>query len=648
MKYLTLLLSFVFLSSCFEAATTSRTFKSTSSVSTGDGEGGSGNNITDDGSGGVATDDEVTAKVEIRHLIEPSIDSDSVDTAGEYKQKMTIPKNYNGYLYVAGINVSTLSAESIKVRFNFGLNSTPITVQARVGTAPGLTPQTDVQVLIMDLSSKPFEDVQLLYELYDYNTYDFAGTGSDVTALDTPVTFNRNDKLFCRGLSLANDPTFTGSLSNKCSSSDDVCKYTYAKVIDKGLVEHRAPASENIMVPIVPTERNVQSGDVGYYDDDESLILQRCLPDNPMLSSRYYFNDSHLNFDDFLTSDVIGTTTYYYNGPYRAINTENWHISDDAIFGIYGLFASYGDVNGNGTLDGDEIQYGYKSRLFPLYYTTTLPSGVEYMGSSVPDEEKVLTTTSSSTTSLWMDGCNARASIKNTYTGEHIGSCNVTASMEIIKVTDDGDEIVVDSTDEVKLQLVKETNINSSGDDVLLSSFQQCSSSNQCGSDSCCINKRCWSKTLVSQCVEDLPSFGNLVTGDSCESDYECSSLCCNKTSGRCAPHDTTSTNPSYCSKDAGQTCVAKDWCAKYPITTCDIVSGADDINGNATCELRCITTEVYGDCVSSDGVSVGTCTSPCTPSVPDFNEADENRCDNAITLAELQEKAASPEDYCE
>jgi hypothetical protein len=252
--------------------------------------------------------------------------------------------------------------------------------------------------------------------------------------------------------------------------------------------------------------------------------------------------------------------------------------------------------------------------------------------------------------SAYMDGCNARAASFDDITGEHIGSCNVTGTIEIIANSDEDDTIaVIDITDEVKLQLVKPSVLNTTGDNVLLSSFEQCSSSSQCGSDSCCINKRCWSKSIVSQCIEDLPSFGNQVTGESCSTDYQCSSLCCSKIDGRCAPHDTLASTPSFCSKATGQSCISKEFCQKHPVTTCDIILTGNDTFGNKTCALRCITAEVFGDCSAPDGAGVGICTPPkitCSP--PVFNPNDPNRCDEAKTFAQLVSAANNPETACE
>ena len=150
-------------------------------------------------------------------------------------------------------------------------------------------------------------------------------------------------------------------------------------------------------------------------------------------------------------------------------------------------------------------------------------------------------------------------------------------------------------------------------------------------------------KSIVGQCIEDLPSYGNQVTGSACTTDYQCSSLCCNKLDGRCAPHDPDSVNPSFCSKPSGQTCVAQEWCQKSPVTTCAIVSTGTDEFGGVTCDLRCVTAEVFGECTVSDGVSVGQCKPPCQPTAPVFNPTDPNRCEDAISFDQLVETANNP-----
>ncbi len=616
------------LASCVEAPQTRAPGSEVNSINSGSGGSGGGNGLTND-DGTLDGDGEIViAKVELRHLIEPKVDDSEDSEAGTYKRKLTLPKNYDGYLYLAGINISTLSSQSIKARFKFGLDRSSIEIPATVSTAPGLTPQTDIEVLVLDLRSKPFDDIQLIYDLFDYNDYDF--TGADDSSLSSPVANNRDDNLFCRGLKLEDDSTFTGSITDGCSDSGDICKYAYAKVVDKGLVESGSPN-----IPYIPSEINVQSGDTGYYDDLDSIKVDRCLPDD--LKASYVYDDStSLTFNDSTATSIDGIG-YFYLGPYRSLNTTSWEIESSAVTSAYGVF---------GNLFSNDLQLGYQSKLFPLYVQYNLNKDIEYLGASIADDDKNLETMSANGDSLFLDGCNERVRTIDDITGEHIGSCNVTATIEIVATDDSGNETVVDITDEVKLQLVKPEDINSSGENVLLSSFQQCSSSNQCGSDSCCINSRCWDKSLVTQCVDDLPNFGNLITGETCNSDYECSSLCCDRIRGTCQPHDTIATSPVYCAKPAGQTCVAKEWCDQHPVTTCGIVRTGTDPFGNVTCALRCITAQVFGECVASDGIGAAICTPPDQPDSPTFDPNDPNRCNpegGLLTLEQLIELANNP-----
>lgn len=104
------------------------------------------------------------SRVELRHLVDPS--------DGTYKTKVTIPKNFSSILYISGLNVTSLSDRLITVRFRFGREQEKIDIPAVIGRAPGITPQTDIEVLQLDFRSKPFQNLRLLYDLFDYNDYD--------------------------------------------------------------------------------------------------------------------------------------------------------------------------------------------------------------------------------------------------------------------------------------------------------------------------------------------------------------------------------------------------------------------------------------------------------------------------------------------
>jgi len=638
-RKLTLILAIVFfVTSCEQVATGTREVASqgigTDTGSTGGT--GNGDNVIGDGDNGLDTSNEIIeSKVEIRHLIEPEVDTNS--NSGKYTRKLTLPKNYNGLLYIAGINIASLSSRNLRVRFRFGLNSSPITLPATVSIGAGITPQTNVEVLIVDMRNRPFNNIQLPYDLFDYNNYEFdPNATAGANQLTEPVDYNRDENLFCRSLKLEDDPTFTGSLADGCTETSDTCKYAYAKVVDKGLVDNITGTA------ILPTEINVAGDGSIYEDDSDDIKIKRCLPDDPSLGAFEY--DEDVSFASFGTvrtiNDPDGNNVgqFVYQGPYQANDFTNWQIKEAAIlspsFGVFGDHNNLdGDATSMGLLEGNN---GFKSKLFPLYTKFNLVSGIEYLGSSQADDQKTLKTTLTNGESQYMDGCNERVSTEDVYTGEHVGSCNASAKIEIIAIEDDGTENIIDSTNEVKLQLVKPEEIRSSGENLLLSSFQSCSSSSQCGSSSCCINKRCWSKTIVSQCVEDLENFGNKETGDSCSSDHECSSLCCNNANGRCATHTPGAEEPVLCSKPSGQSCIAKEFCQKHPVTRCFIVKTGFDAQGGETCALRCYNFEEFGDCVAGIGQNQGICVPPEVPEQPVFNPDDPARCDDAISPNEV------------
>lgn len=623
--------------SCLEATKVTREPQSSSNLEGVGGGTNSGGNGAVGGSTPLGEDvGEVTPQVELRHLIEPKVDN--ISDSGTFRSKLTIPKNFNGFLYIAGLNIQTLAAQNLQVRFNFGINSHPETVQATIATATpgGLTESSAIEVLALDMRGRPFNNLALIYELYDYNDYDFDSSGNDPDALTEPVSFNRNAGLFCRGLALRDDPTFEGNATNECSGANDICKYTFAKVVDKGLVAED---------PITPTETSIESGSSGLYGDTNAIKLRRCLPDNPFAGSEAYRFDQIIEtFLDFGDTRVIDGEAYTYKGPYLPTSISLWEIKSQAIVGKYGLFGAVSDQNLNGLVDENELEFGYRSKLFPLYTRyDDLPAGAEYLGSVIPNGAKIPIQSSTSGQSEWLDGCNARLNIEP-LNGEHIGSCNVTSTIELIATDELGQETIIDITDEVKLQLVPPSVLDTNGENILASSFNQCSSSNQCGTGSCCINNRCWERELVGQCIEDLPSFGNQITGETCNSDFQCSSLCCNSSIGRCAPHDTTSATPTFCAKPAGDTCVADEWCAKSPVRTCAIVRTGTDVFGGVDCALQCVTREVFGECTSSNGTNQGVCLPPDQPAQVVFDENDPNRCLEAISFNELQECANNPE----
>lgn len=619
-------------------------------VTSGSGAGASDNNFGNGTS--------LPPKVEIRHLIEPNLSTDpayssgtGLSGGGSYVRKLTLPKNFAGRLYVAGINIGSLSDRHVKVRFKFGVSRDAITIPAVVTRAPGITPQTDISVLVLDLRGEPFRNVRLSFDLFDYNEYNFVDG-------DEPTQNNLNTGLYCRGLRIEDDPTFQGV--GACDGAqvtpgqpEEKCLYAYAKVLDQGLVRR----SGSIKVPITPSFPQVKSvtGE-NYYQDFMNQMLLKPLPDTmpsntvTKTASTFLFSEASTlaTPSDSVLRSFSGTTIwnpvtilgseYWYRGPYRIVNRPNWHFSfpfnqldgKNRLFrsGSYvtyptapGLMALADDSQTNPT----QNRLYFNSYLFPLATKISLTANVVHLASDDVEDVRTQKSLQVAGKTVWMDGSNARAQSRN-FDLEHIGSCNVTASMEIIAKDDNLNDFVVATSKDVKLQLVRPTQyVTDSGNEVLYTNFKSCTQTTGCGSSECCFNNRCWDQTLVSQCLDPNANQGSKIVGESCTSDLECSSLCCNRTTGQCSPHDTTTTPAVLCSKPIGDFCIAKDWCQKSTVIKCLVIKTGTDPQGNTTCRQHCYNEEQFGDCKN------GTCVPPVQPSIPPFNPNDPNACNGAV-----------------
>src|SRR5690606_27784554 len=113
----------------------------------------------------------------------------------------------------------------------------------------------------------------------------------------------------------------------------------------------------------------------------------------------------------------------------------------------YGIFRS----SLSSLTDSVKLDSGYDSKLFPIYTKFNLSKDTEYLGSNNVEDLKIFNKMSANGESAWMDGCNMRTATVDDNTGENIGSCNVTALIEIIAVDDEGVEEVVATTKDVKL-----------------------------------------------------------------------------------------------------------------------------------------------------------------------------------------------------
>ncbi len=598
-------------------------------------------------------------KVEIRHLIEPNLSTDTTYNTGtgyagggSYVRKLTIPKNFAGRLYLAGINIASLSNRHVRVRFKFGMNREIISLPAVVTKAPGITPQTDISVLVMDLRSEPFRNIRLPYDLYDYNEYNLDSNGK-FTAGEEPTQDNRNTGLYCRGLRVEDDPTFQGvgacdGVQSNPSQPAEECLYAYAKVLDQGLVQ----VSGTVKVPMTPSFPQVKSTSGGnYFQDLMSYKLMKPLPDTmPTTASNvagsFRFSDASLIGSDsqavtftYPTSiwdpvTILGTP-YYYRGPYRLVNSNEWQFRFNKLDGEKRLFreGSWVDYpiyfssplpDDNQTFPVQNKLY-YNSYLFPLATKLSLTAGVPHLASDEVDGIREEQTLPVAGKSLWMDGANARAQSKN-YDLEHVGSCNVAATIEITAKDDNGNEYIIANSNDVKLQLVRPTQYRTDvGNEVLYTNFKSCTSNAGCGGSECCFNNRCWDQALVSQCFDSSLTQGNRIIGESCSTDLECSSLCCNRSTGQCAPHNTILSPAVLCSKPIGDFCIAKEWCQKTTVVKCLVVKTGTDTQGNTTCRQHCYNVEEFGDCKN------GTCVPPVQETITPFDPNAEDACDNAV-----------------
>ena len=610
---------------------------------------------TDDGIGNGTTN--VLPKVEIRHLIEPNLSTDTtystgtgLSSGGSYVRKLTLPKNFGGRLYVAGINIGSLSSRITKVRFKFGVNREVVTVPATVAYAPGITPATNISVLVMDLRSQPFRSIRLPYDLFDYNDYT---TDSNTGLLtEDPTQDNRNTGLYCRGLRVEDDPTFQGvgacdGIQSGSGQPDEQCLYSYAKVLDQGLIKQ----SGSVKLPLTPSFPQVKSvTGANYYQDTMSQKLLKPLPELIPLASAnsagvLRFSDAAspvgssnsvaLSWNIYDGQLILGSM-YYYRGPYRLVNSADWQFKFTKLDGSKRLFREGAWVNYDPAIGGalpDDNQTSpvqnklyYNSYLFPLATKIDLGANLTHLASTERDTTRTEQILSVAGKTMWMDGANARAQSRNTDL-EHVGSCNVSATIEIIAKDDNNIDYVVSVANDVKLQLVRPTQYSTdTGNEVLYTNYKSCTSNETCGGSECCFNNRCWDQSLVSQCLDTSSNQGNRIIGESCVSDLECSSLCCNRTSGQCAPHNTIATPAVLCSKPIGDFCIAKEWCAKSTVVKCYVVKTGTDASGNTTCRQQCYNTQEFGDC------KAGTCVPPVQETIPSFDPNAAGACDNAIT----------------
>ena len=550
-------------------------------------------------------------EIRLLHIIDPY--------DGNYKSKVTISKNFSSVLMIAGLNLDQLKKESeIWVRMRFGKDLSPIELPALIASTPlpGLTSTATIDVIQVDLNRAPLASIKLLYHLYDYNQYETE---------DEPVTDPFHGRLFCRALSLTHDPTFQqSSTTSTCSRPGAQCLYSYAQVYDQG--------PYNNGVGIIPTEKQFALNSSGIYGDDNMQQLSRkCLADNA--DDTFTWGSTFTIPSSGVTGPIIpntstGTnTSYEYRGPYRPSQTRDWQITGGAVAkadnegSFWGLFERWQFPLDPAT--------GFYSLKFPRAGRVKIRQNVEYIGlDTSPTVTSHLTRSLSSITpgedmTQLMDGCNLRVHHWNRDTNEGIESCTVTALLEVGTKDPDTDQFLIvhnASDPRLKIQLVRKTSKSSlNPDDLIHFNFPTCSSNNDCGSDECCYNRRCWSNSIVSQCSY-TPSSEQLSIGQRCSNDLSCESICCAADTGRCSSHDG---QQSLCSKPVGTSCIADDFCAQITQTQYrKIKTGIAPKTGRITCAYRPFNVRVFARCIRSLGSSQGFCQAPPHQPPPTFDPA--------------------------
>ncbi len=576
-------------------------------------------------------------RVVLRSIVDPQL--------GSYGSRTTIPKNYNGYLYLSGINIKSLRDTFIKVRFKFGRSREPIIIEGTIGQGEGITPQTGAELIILDLKGRPFEKIRLLYNLFDYNNYWDESTGEESKE---PVNDPRDVNLFCRGLRVSDDPTFSVSHTNRlCDAAGEKCLYSYAKIKDSGLA--LLDKSTGLSRWMIPKNMQVDSTGKGFHNEAPQERLKRCLPDNmdvsqmndllnlnTPLSSLVHktpiYDYVHEETDDIVLSSRasldghIQTNTYHYKGPFKAIAPSSWGISGDAVFSrVSGNGPPLGLFQESVVPSGIDPSLGYKSFLFPRSTQIKLKSGVEHLSSESPFSPRYLIERGllAHGETNFMDGCNRRVQTYDNFFNEDISSCNITASIEILHEDEKGNTIVLHSSRELKLQLIRSSLKNDDGNEVFANSLKRCTNGpNSCAKDECCFNGSCWSKSIVNKCLDSNTSLHNGRTGETCNTDYDCESLCCNQSTSTCAPHSRGENRKHVlCSKDPGQTCAGSEWCRIDYLPKCFKVATGITPRGVQLCAKRCYNVPTFGTCVN------GRCTAPSII----YENIDTSKCDDAI-----------------
>ena len=559
------------------------------------------------------------SKVQLRWIVDPS------DKAS--KKKVSIPRNYNGLLYLRGLNISSLRSKLIFARFHFGRELEIVDIPAIIARPGNVIPyKYEDLVVVLDLKKRPFDNIRLLYDLFDYNNYwDSINTREG----EEPVSDPRDDELYCRGLDIKYDPTFVSTNNNGlCDASEEVCYYAYAKLLDSGFYNQlgeRLPVSW----PQIDLTGN------GYDTNSEDENLTKCLPDN---NNSVHFNalfDTNVSQGSlsYNSSIAFSDRTFIYNGPFVAVNQSEWQISDGALFSPIDTNSPQGSglfqYSLNQTADS-----GYGSFMFPRAGRMKLRAGIGHFSSATPFGQRSLQALSVSGQTSFMDGCNLRMIYQDPLFNETISSCNVTASIELYtKDFSSNEEETIVHNREIKLQLIRPSLTDKDEEEYLHGSLKKCLKNSNCASGECCFSGRCWSNKNIAQCKkDDDPIVGTSPVGANCTSDYQCASLCCDSRVGTCQVHDEASDPPVYCSKAIGQSCVGSRWCQRQNLQQRLKIQTLVR-NGIAMCTLKTYIIPSFAQCIEGICVAPPPCRNdflnPVNPScedarpAPSFNELD-------------------------
>jgi len=523
--------------------------------------------------------------VELTNMVDPY--------SGSYKNKVTISKNFSGKLVFSGINLSSLKQQGkiVYIRIKFGRTLESKIFQGVMARASGLTSESTIDAVIVDLYQKDLSNIKLSYDLFDYKDYSVENS-----LIENPIDKN----LYCRGLDLKYDSTFIPTFDDQnCNYSGAKCLYTYAKIYDSLLYSSG--------VTSVPSLMQIDYSNNHFFSDSNSNTLKKCLPDNndsTNLELLLNLTPGSLYGLSYNGPVTLGGSVYTYRGPFRSNDRSAWGISDDALFGSYGLFKK----SLSNDLDPDK---GFESLMYPRVTKIDQRANVEHLSSGEMFSSRSIHSLTSNGMSEYMDGCNARVSRPS------ISQCNVNATIELFTYDSLNKPIVHASTSDLKIQLI---------DDYQgPTAMKTCISDAACGSEECCYNQKCWGKELVGGvCRSELGVDGNLQTGEICNNDLQCSSLCCNDETKTCNNHSSTGDGSALCGKTYGQTCVTREFCQEVTVKNCLVVKTEVSLQGDQLCALKCYNKPTLPDCRN------GRCVAPPIPEIPNF---DENNPDCSVAV---------------